>query len=108
MQKGPTGNSGYSVKSDTNHKSQGIQLKENRKLNDAMEYYKQALNHATTDQERSEIWELIIQVHTDRMLCACQHLAECLKKELNQLDWNIGTHNVPSNYKRPNIDEALT
>lgn len=82
----------------------GIKLKEEGKLGEAMEKYKRALTLAMTDQERSQIWQLIIHIHTDRLIKAADELANCVGY---QVYWPWGANWVPSDYKAPPRDEVL-
>ena len=82
----------------------GIKLKEDGKLGEAMQKYKEALTLAITDQERSEIWQLIIHIHTDRLIKAAEELANCVGYPVY---WPWGANCVPSNYNAPPRDEVL-
>ena len=82
----------------------GTKLKEEGKLGEAMEKYKYALTLAMTDQEQSEIWQLIIHIHTDRLIKAADELANCVGYPVY---WPWGANWVPSNYKAPPRDEVL-
>ena len=82
----------------------GIKLKEEGKLGEAMENYEHALTLAMTDQERSQIWQLIIHIHTDRLIKAADELANCVGYPVY---WPWGANCVPSNYKAPPRNEVL-
>ena len=82
----------------------GRKLKEEGKLGEAMEKYKHALTLAVTDQERSQIWQLIIHIHTDRLIKASEELANCVGYSVY---WPWGANCVPSNYKAPPRNEVL-
>ena len=82
----------------------GIKLKEEGKLGEAMEKYKEALTLAMTDQERSGIWQLIIHIHTDRLIKAAEELANCVGYPMY---WPWGANCVPSDYNAPPRDEVL-
>ena len=58
------------------YKKKGVDMKESKRLGKAMLWYKKALNHSETEEQESEIWWLIIHIHTDRLIGASEKLAE--------------------------------
>ncbi len=88
-------------------RDEGIALKEQGHLTRAVALYKTALDHAETKEDMIQIWNLIVHIHTDRMIASCEKIAELYECDINALDWNWGTHKVPSNYKKPLEEEIL-
>lgn len=88
-------------------KNQGEQLKKEGHLQEALLCYKDALAEAETKDDKNAIWNFILHVHTDRMLASLQELAEIHECDVSQLDWNWGSHRIPSNYNRPSTEELL-
>lgn len=86
------------------YKKKGIDMKESKQLGKAMLWYKKALNHSETDKQESDIWWLIIHIHTDRLIGASEKYRDCAGYVP---EWEYGPNNVPSNYNRPPREELL-
>ena len=86
------------------YKKKGIDMKESKQLGKAMLWYKKALEHSETDKQESDIWWLIIHIHTDRLIGA----SEKFKDSAGYVPkWGFGPNNIPSNYNRPPREELL-
>ena len=86
------------------YKKRGVDMKESQQLGKAMLYYKKALGHSETGEQESEIWFLIMHIHTDRLIGA----SEKIKDSVGQAPkWDYGPNNIPSNYNRPPRKELL-
>ena len=89
------------------YKDSGVKFKETGNLRDALIMYEKALQCAQTKEHKIEIWNLIIHIHTDRMIASCQELAEIHDCDVSDLDWEWGPKKIPSNYNRPTTEELL-
>ena len=95
----------YQVKTHfQRYKEEGLTLVEERKLSKAMQSYAKALSEAETDEERAEIWQLVVHIHTDRLIKASAELSGVLGYPFT---WPWGPNNTPRNYSPPSRDEAL-
>ena len=86
------------------YKAKGIETKESKRIAKAMRFYKKSLDYAETNEQRAEIWFLIVQIHTDRMIGASQ---EWTNYTGHILEWEWGPNNIPSNYQKPPQKELL-
>ena len=86
------------------YKKKGIDMKESKQLGKAMLWYKKALSHSEREGQESEIWGLIIHIHTDRLIGASEKFRESAGYVPQ---WNFGPNNIPSNYSRPPREELL-
>ena len=86
------------------YKKKGRALKESKQLTKAMRYYKRAIKFAKGDTQESEIWYLIIHIHTDRQIAAVEQWQNCTGY---MLEWKFGANCIPTNYERPPIEELL-
>ena len=86
------------------YRKKGIDMKESKQLRKAMLWYKTALNHAETAEQESDIWGLIMHIHTDRLIGASQEWTNCTGQTP---DWKFGANCIPSNYKKPPTKELL-
>ena len=89
------------------YKNIGVKFKESGNLRDALIMYEKALQCAQTEEHKVEIWNLIIHIHTDRMIASCQELAEIFGCDVSNIDWEWGPKNIPSNYNRPSTEELV-
>lgn len=86
------------------YKKKGVDMKESKQLGEAMLWYKKALSHAESEKQESEIWWLIIHIHTDRLIGA----SEKFKDSAGYVpQWKFGPNNIPNNYNRPPREELL-
>ncbi|MYA69241.1 hypothetical protein F4009_09100 [Candidatus Poribacteria bacterium] len=86
------------------YKKKGLDAKESKQLRKAMLWYKKALDYSETDEQESDIWWLIIHIHTDRLIGA----SEKFKDSAGYVpEWGYGPNNIPSNYNRPPREELL-
>ena len=86
------------------YRKKGIEMKESKQLRKAMLWYKKALDHAETAEQESEIWWVIIHIHTDRLIGASQEWTNCTGQTP---DWKFGANCIPSNYEKPPTKELL-
>ena len=86
------------------YKAEGIDAKESKQLAKAMRFYKKALDYAETDEQRADIWYLIVHIHTDRMIGASQQWTNYTG---HILKWEWGPMNIPSNYQKPSQKELI-
>lgn len=85
-------------------KDKGVSMKESKQLGRAILYYKKALDYAETDKQKSQIWFLIIHIHTDRLIKASENFRNCTGYTP---EWRFGPNNIPTNYDSPLTKEAL-
>ena len=85
-------------------KDKGVRMKESKRLGKAILYYKKALDYAETDEQKSQIWFLIIHIHTDRLIKASENFRGCTGYVP---EWRFGPNNIPTNYEPPLTKEAL-
>ncbi len=86
-------------------KDKGIDIKESKKqLGKALHYYKKALDYAETDEQKAEIWFLVMHIHTDRLIGSGEKYKNC--KGYIPL-WDFGPNNIPSNYNPPSKEELM-
>ena len=85
-------------------KDKGMSLKESKQLGRAILYYKKALDYAETDEQKAQIWWLIIHTHTDRLIKASENFMNCTGYTP---EWRFGPNNIPTNYEPPPTKEAL-
>ncbi len=86
------------------YKEEGLTLVEEGKLSKALRSYAKALSKAETDEERAEIWQLVVHIHTGRLIKASAELSGLLGYPFT---WPWGPNNIPSTYSPPSRDEAL-
>ena len=86
------------------YKAEALEAKESKQLSKAMRFYKKALDYAETDGQRADIWYLIVQIHTDRMIGASQQWTNYTG---HILEWRWGPNNIPSNYQKPPQKELI-
>ena len=86
------------------YRKKGIDMKESKQLRKAILWYKKALDHAETAEQESEIWWVIIHIHTDRLIGASQEWTNCTGQTPN---WKFGANFIPSNYEKPPTKELL-
>lgn len=86
------------------YKAEGLGAKESKQLAKAMRFYKKALSYAETNEQRADIWFLIIHIHTDRMIGASQQWTNYTG---HILEWRWGPNNIPSNYQKPPQKELI-
>ena len=86
------------------YRKKGIDMKESKQLRKAILWYKKALDHAETEKQESEIWGLIMHIHTDRLIGASQEWTNCTGQTP---DWKFGANFIPSNYEKPPTKELL-
>ena len=86
------------------YKAEALDRKESRQLAKAMRFYKKALGYAETDEQRADIWYLIVHIHTDRTIGASQQWTNYAG---NILKWGWGPNNIPSNYQKPPRKELI-
>ena len=100
------------------YKEQGTDYKKQGKLSAAMKFYKRALNHAGKPRQKTEIWELIVYLQTERALAShSQYYQNSGRKmEYNAPDgskqyWFFHGSEPPSNeppyYNEPPREEIL-
>ena len=85
-------------------KDKGVNMKESKRLGRAILYYKKALDYVETDEQKSQIWLLIIHIHTDRLIKASENFRNCTGYPPK---WSFGPNNIPANYDPPLTKEAL-
>ena len=85
-------------------KDKGRDMKESKQLGKAMLWYKKALDYAETNENKQEIWFLIMHIHTDRLIGASEKFRECAGFTP---EWDWGPNKIPSNYDRPAREELL-
>ena len=86
-------------------KDKGVDIKESKKqLGKALLLYKKALDYAETDEQKTEIWGLIMHIHTDRLIGASQKWKNCTGQTPL---WDFGPNKIPSNYNPPPTQELL-
>ena len=86
------------------YKKKGIELKESKQLGKAMLWYRKAIDYAESEKQESEIWALIMHIHTDRLIGASQEWKNCTGQTP---DWKFGANYIPSNYEKPPKAELL-
>ena len=90
----------------------GRELKESGKTNLALDTYKQAFDIAKNDGEKIRVWNLILHIHTDRMLAVLIEVAElsnvnvCDLKTTNgeRFEWIFGTNVFGPESNGPRIE----
>ena len=86
------------------YKAEGMEKKESKQLGKALRLYKKALDYAETNEQRADIWFLIIHIHTDRMIASSQQWTNYTG---HILEWRWGPNNIPSNYQKPPQKELI-
>ena len=87
------------------YKEKGIRFKKDEKqFAKALKFYKKALNYAATNENKAEVWHLILHIHTDKTIGTSEQI---LYLTGQNIQWPWGPNNVPSNYERPPQKELL-
>lgn len=81
------------------YKVKGIEMKETLQLERAMRFYKKSLDYAKDNKQQSEIWELVIHIHTDRLIKASEKYRWCNQGYM--FEWPWGPHKIPLDYNSP-------
>lgn len=86
------------------YKKKGEDMKESKQLGKAMVWYKKALAHSEIDKQESDIWWLIMHIHTDRLIGASEKFKDFAGYFPG---WSSGPDKIPGNYNRPSREELL-
>lgn len=87
------------------YKEKGIRSKKDEKqFTKAIKFYKKALNYAATNENKAEIWHLILHIHTDRTIGTGEQIIYLTGANFQ---WPWGPNKVPSDYERPPQKELL-
>lgn len=73
-------------------------------LRKAMNLCKKALNHAETDEQMTEIWWIIFDIHTRRQIGASDKISNYIKKHV---EWDYKQNSPPPNYQTPYLKDLL-
>ena len=97
-------------------RNEGERLKISGDTNLALNTYKQALDIAKTDKEMCEIWNLILHIHTDKMLAVLIEIAELHNTKVYDLkytntdehfEWVFGTNRFGPESNNPLIKDYV-
>lgn len=101
----------------------GKKAKEIGKTKQAMDLYRQAFDLTETDNDKKDVWTLVLHIHTDKMLATLIEIAEVYNTTVSELmsesgksfNWIFGTNNFKpgsndtniKGYVRPNKNDLF-
>ena len=84
----------------------GMKKKEQGDTNLAIGLYKDAFDIAENDTEKLQVWDLILHIHTDKMLAVLIEIAEIRNCNVSDIksEWVFGTNVFEKESNNPKID----